>query len=195
MVLVQAKLLGYLDRVNLDSPQMIVSRVILRFDCQGERFDGAQVKRSNFLGVLLLRLRVLLLCFEAVQVGPVGAVDQINDGEGEKTELPANQPIDCAHPTSNQRTEQIIGEGPQIAFLPDMDGVASFGHRDDAGNGEGIEGEVGRRCRGYQEWPAKSDTCGDFAMKNEFRGADGEGEVCQIKEPLNRTGTRIGVPQ
>src|SRR2546430_13121364 len=43
------------------SPQMIVSRVILRFDCQGERFDGAQVKRSNFLGVLLLRLRVLLL--------------------------------------------------------------------------------------------------------------------------------------
>src|SRR5437879_10544104 len=92
---------------------MIVSAVILRFNRQGERFDRAQVKRGNFLGVLLLR-------FEAVQVGPVGAVDQINDGEGEKTELPVDQPIDGAHSTSNQRTEQIIREGPQIAFLPDM---------------------------------------------------------------------------
>ena len=195
MVRVQAKLLGNLDRVDLHSPQMIVSGVILRFDCQGKRFDGAQVKRGNFLGVLLLRLGVLLLRFKAVQVGPVGAVDQINDGEGEKTELPADQPVDGAHPTSDQRTEQIIREGPQIAFLPDMDGVASLRHRDDAGNGEGIEGEVGRRCRGYQEWQAKSDTGGDFTVKHKLCGANGEGEVCQIKEPLNRAGTRIGMPQ
>src|SRR2546422_8848228 len=182
MVLVQAKLLGYLDRVNLDSPQMIVSRVILRFDCQGKRFDGAQVKRGNFLGVLLLRLGVLLLRFKAVQVGPVGGVDQINDGEGEKTELPADQPVDGAHPTSDQRTEQIIREGPQIAFLPDMEGVDSLRHRDDAGNGEGIEDEVRRRCRRYQEWQAKSDTGGDFTRKDKLCRPNGGGEVCKNKQ-------------
>src|SRR6266852_7825413 len=145
------------------------------------------MKRGNFLGVLLLRL-------EVAQVGLVGAIDPINDGEGQKTEFPADQPIDSAHSTSNQRTEQVIGEGPQITFLPDVDGITSLGHGDDAGDGDGIEGEVGRRGRSHQEWPAKSETCGEFAMKDYFCGAYGKGEVCQVKEPLNRSGTRIGVP-
>src|SRR6266478_2186196 len=46
-----------------------------------------------------------------------------------------------------------------------------------------------------QEWPAKSDTRGDFTVKDKFGGANGEGEVGQIEEPLNRAGTRIGMPQ
>src|SRR5713101_9641850 len=76
-----------------------------------------------------------------------------------------------------------------------MNGVAPFRHGDDAGDRNGVEGEVGCRCRGHQEWPLKSDACGDSAMKDQLRGANGEGKVCQIKEPLNWAGTRIGVPQ
>src|SRR6266851_1566455 len=76
-----------------------------------------------------------------------------------------------------------------------MDGVAPLRHRDDPRDRNRIEGEIGRRCRGHQEGPAKSDTCGDFAMKDQFCGANRESEVCQIKKPLNRAGTRIGVPE
>ena len=166
---------------------MIMSGVIFRFDRKRKCLDGAQMQRSNLLGVLLLRL-------QAAQVCPIGAVDPINDGEGEKTELPAEQPIDGAHSTSNQRTEQIIGKGPQIAFLPYMDGVAPFCHGDDAGDRNGVEGEIGRRCPGHQKRPAESDTRDDFAMKDQFCGTNGEREICQIKEPLNRAGTRLGVP-
>src|SRR5229473_1728351 len=185
---VQPEFLGNLDRINLYPAQVIVCGVILRFNRKGKRLDGAQVKRSNFLGVFLLRL-------EAAQVGPVGAIDPINDGEREKTKLPADQPIDGAYSTSNQRAKQVIGEGPQIAFLPDVDRVAIFRHGNDARDRNGIEGEIGRRCRGHQKRPAKSDARGDFAMKDQLCGADGEREVCQIKEPLDRAGTRIGLPE
>ena len=58
-----------------------------------------------------------------------------------------------------------------------MDGIASLGHGDDAGDGNGVEGEVGCGRRGHQHGPAKSDASRDFAMKYQFRGANGEGEV------------------
>src|SRR2546430_8818603 len=76
-----------------------------------------------------------------------------------------------------------------------MDGIASLGHGDDAGDRNGVEGEVSRRRCGHQHWPAKSDARGDSAMKDQFCGADGKSEVRQVEEPLNRAWTWIGVPQ
>src|SRR5229473_6389445 len=133
---IQPEVLGNLDRIDLNPAQMIVGSVIFRLDRKGKRLDGPQMQSCNFFSVFLLRS-------ESPQVGLIRAVDPINDGEGQKAKLPADQPIDGAYPTSNQRTKQIIGEGPQITFLPDVDGIASFGHGDDAGDGNGIEGEVG----------------------------------------------------
>src|SRR3989454_480420 len=72
---IQPKVLGNLDRINLHPAQMIVGGVILRFNREGKRLDGAQMKRSNFLGVFLLGS-------ETAQVSLIGAVDPINDGEG-----------------------------------------------------------------------------------------------------------------
>src|SRR5258708_4081347 len=72
---IEPKVLGNLDRINLHAPQMIVGGVILRFNCEGKRLDGTQMKRGNFLGVFLLG-------GETAQVGLIGAVDPINDGEG-----------------------------------------------------------------------------------------------------------------
>ncbi len=76
-----------------------------------------------------------------------------------------------------------------------MDRIPPFGHGDDAGNGDSIKGEVGRRRRGHQERPAKADTGGNFAMKDQFCGANGESEISQVKEPLNRAGPRLGLPK
>ncbi len=95
---IQPKFLGDLDRIDLDPAQMIVRGVILCFDRQGERFDGAQMQGCNFLGVLLLRC-------QTAQVGLIGAVNPIDDGEGQKTELPADQPIDGAYSAGNQCTQ------------------------------------------------------------------------------------------
>src|SRR5205814_8528389 len=179
---VHAEVLGNLDRIDLDATQMIVGGVIFRFDSQRKRLDGAQVQRSDFLGVVFLRL-------EAAQVGLIGPVDPINDGESQKAELPADQPVDGAHSTSDQRTEQVIREGPQIAFLPNVDGIAPLSHGDNSGNGDRVEGKVSRRRCGHQHGPSKPDASSDFAMKNQFCSANGEGQICQVKQPLDRAVT------
>src|ERR1700674_1943398 len=133
---VQPQVLGNLNRINLHAAQMIVGGVILCFNREGECFDSSQMQGRNLLGVLLLRI-------QTAEVSLVRAVDPINDRENEKRDLPAKQPVDKTDTTSNQRTQQIIREGPQIAFLPDVDWIAALGHGDDAGDGDGIEGEVG----------------------------------------------------
>ena len=145
---------------------MIVRGVVLRFDRQGERFDGAQVQSRNFLGVFLLRI-------EAAEVGLVGAVDPIDDRENQKCNLPPEQPVNNTHATSDQRTQQIIGKGPQIAFLPNVDGITSLGHGDDAGDGDSVEGKVSGCRRRHQKWPAEPNRCRQSAVEDHFRSGNG----------------------
>src|SRR5690349_23240719 len=100
---------------------MVVRGVILRFDGEGKRLNGAQMKRGNFFSVFFLRRKT-------GQVSLIRAVNPVNDGKRYETELPANLVVDGAHATGDQRPEQIIGERPQITLFPNVDRIPALGH-------------------------------------------------------------------
>ena len=52
------------DRVHTNSLQVIVRCVILRFDCQSQRFNGAQVKIGDLLNVTFF-------IFQLSQIEPI----------------------------------------------------------------------------------------------------------------------------
>ena len=61
---------------------MVVRGVILGLDRQRQRLDGSQVQRGHFFGVALF-------CLQAIQIQPVGAVDQVHHRAGQQHRLPA----------------------------------------------------------------------------------------------------------
>src|SRR5271169_3190517 len=76
-----------------------------------------------------------------------------------------------------------------------MNGIASLGHGDDAGDRDGIESEVGG-CRGrHQERPFEPNRRRELAVEDHLGGGDGESQVGKIEEPLNRAWTRMSLPQ
>ena len=71
-----------LDGVDLHALQVVVRGVVLGVDGQGQRLDGSQVQRRHLFGVIVLVV-------QPAQIQPVGAVDQVDDGNDQHRALPS----------------------------------------------------------------------------------------------------------
>ena len=67
----KAHLLADLDRIMLHPPEMLVSSLILGFNRQSQRFDGADMQSIHLFHVLFLLLHTILLCLQAADVETV----------------------------------------------------------------------------------------------------------------------------
>ena len=63
---------------------MVMRGVILGFDGERQRFDGAQVQRRHLFGVLLF-------VFHAAQVEVIRAIDQVDHRNRQQRGLPARE--------------------------------------------------------------------------------------------------------
>ena len=69
----KAHVLADLFHVSADAPQVLVGGLVLGFDGEGQRFDGAQVQAGHFLGMPFL-------IFEPAEIDAVSAIHEEQDG-------------------------------------------------------------------------------------------------------------------
>ena len=128
---------GDFDGVHPNSLQMIVSGVIFGLNRQGQRFDGSQVEVGHLL-------YVPLLVFEFAQIEPVGAIDQVNNGNDQQRSFPSKSPVEPAKHACECSSHQVVRKRPEVAIHPNLVECLSFCKRDDGSDGSRVGQEV---CR------------------------------------------------
>ena len=117
---------------------MLVSGVVLGFDGQRQRFDGAQVQRGHLLDVLLL-------VFQAAQISAIRAVNEVDDRNQNQRSMPVRLAAKHTEYPGNGRAPEIIGETPKIAVVPNARERFLFCDPDRPRNRNGIHEEKDAR--------------------------------------------------
>ena len=131
----QVELARQLHGVNAHALQMIVRGLVLGFNGQSQRFNGAHVQRRH------LRHMVLFI-FQFAQVEPVRAIDNEHRRQRQQCGLPARAPVDPSEERGHRPARQVIWQRPEIAVRPDLLQVLVLGERDDGRHRQGIEQEI-----------------------------------------------------
>ena len=87
--------------------------VIFGFNRQGQRLNGSQVQRSHILNVILLVLK-------ALEVQAIRTINPVHGREGEQRCLPSSMLVNEVCQSRQCRAKQIVGEAPEVAFLPSL---------------------------------------------------------------------------
>ncbi len=80
-----------------------MGRLVLGFNGQRQRFDGAKVQSRHLLGVVLFTL-------QAAQVEAKGAIDDVDDRQKQQRGLPSDPAIQGAEQSGERRTDQVVGK-------------------------------------------------------------------------------------
>ena len=176
-----AQFLGYFDGINSHPLQVIVGGVVLGFDGQRQRFNGAQVQSGHLL-------HVALLVFKFSQIQPIRAVNQVDDGHDEQRSFPSELAVEPADHPGEGRAHQVIRERPEIAFHPDPLDRLLFGERDHRGDGTGIGREVSDGRQSQQQRMALDLSAGYRQVIDVVCHGDRHGARRQVECDLQRAG-------
>ena len=107
-----AQFLGHFDGVHPHPLQVVVRGVVLGFDGQRQRLDGAQVQGRHFFDVPLFVLQFS-------QIQPIRPVDQVDDGNDQQRRFPSELAVEPADHAGKGGAHQVVGERPEVAFHPE----------------------------------------------------------------------------
>ncbi len=118
--LAEAQFFGDLDGVSFDALQMIVRGLVLGFDGDRQRLDGAAMQRGDFFGVRALILGAFFRFLQPADVQAMGAVDHVEDRHQQQSRLPSRQTLGDGDDPGRGRAHQIIRESPEVGIAPDL---------------------------------------------------------------------------
>ncbi len=131
---VQTHFFADLNGIVLHAAEMLVGGLVLGFNRQRERLDGADVKSVHLLDVNLLLLNAFFLGLQPADVKPVRAINRPGHRHGQQGKLPAQILIHPVNDANQRGAQQVVGKGPNIAFLPHLGKALFFRHRNCAGD-------------------------------------------------------------
>src|SRR5437763_15515839 len=104
---------------------MVMGGVIFGFNRQGQRFDSSQVEVGHLL-------HMPLLVFEFSQIEPVGAIDQVNNGNDQQRSFPSESPVEPAKHACECSSHQVVRHKQEVGLHPKLDACLSYGQTDNA---------------------------------------------------------------
>jgi hypothetical protein len=108
-----------------------VRGVVLGFDGQRQALDGAQVEGGNLFGVPFFNLDLLLFRRQLGEIEMIRAIDPVDQRQNQKRSLPSHLFAEETHRKHHRSAHHIKGEGPEVAFGPDLVRRFAFGQRND----------------------------------------------------------------
>ena len=145
-----AQLLGYLDGVDANPLQVIVSGLVFGFNGQRQGLNGSQMQVRNLFHMPLLVLQL-------GQIQAVGTVDKVNGGDEQQRSLPVKRMIKPADHTRDTGSKQVIRERPEIAIHQNLTKRFPFAERNHNRNASGVDDEVGRSCQTQNQRAADNE--------------------------------------
>ncbi len=108
----QSQVFGDFHGINTNTSEMIVSRVVLGFNGQCQRFDSAQMQRGHFFHVDFLVL-------QTAQISAVRTIDEVNDRDQHQGSVPVGLAAQYAKNPCDGSAAQIVWEAPEVTVVPD----------------------------------------------------------------------------
>ena len=176
------EILGDLERVDAHPLQVVVRGLVLGFDRQSQRFDGAHVQVGDFL-------YVPLFIFQLAQIQPIRAVDQVHHRQNQQRRLPVGEVVQPTHHPGYPCPHQVVREAPEVAVRPDPSQGPALSKRNHRRYRHGIRDEVNaRRHKQQRGWiPYHSMKQGEAISSESCR--NGQRRGTDIESDLNRNRT------